>query len=104
VTQILLLLLLLLLQIPEAVEEACSVPHYFICPITHSIMLALIQLLLLLLLLLLLQIPEAVEEAYSVPHYFICPITHSIMLEPAVTSSGATYERSAIMEWLRAQK
>jgi hypothetical protein len=54
--------------------------------------------------LLLLQIPEPVEEACSVPHYFICPITHSIMLEPAVTSSGATYERSAIMEWLRAQK
>uniref|UniRef100_A0A383VPS3 U-box domain-containing protein n=1 Tax=Tetradesmus obliquus TaxID=3088 RepID=A0A383VPS3_TETOB len=51
-----------------------------------------------------LQVPEAVEEACSVPHFFICPITHSIMLEPAVTSSGATYERAAIMEWLRAQK
>ncbi|KAF6258058.1 hypothetical protein COO60DRAFT_1460844 [Scenedesmus sp. NREL 46B-D3] len=27
------------LMIPEPVGESCSVPHYFICPITHSIML-----------------------------------------------------------------
>jgi hypothetical protein len=72
--------------------------------VQHAALLHLLTSLLLLLLLLLLQIPEPVEEACSVPHYFICPITHSIMLEPAVTSSGATYERSAIMEWLRAQK
>jgi hypothetical protein len=57
-----------------------------------------------LLLLLFLKVPEHIEELCSVPHYFVCPITHSIMQEPAVTVTGATYERVAILEWLKAQR
>ncbi|KAF8062902.1 PUB35 [Scenedesmus sp. PABB004] len=51
-----------------------------------------------------LQVPEAVEESCVVPSYFVCPITHSVMTEPAVTATGATYERAAIVEWLRSQR
>lgn len=50
------------------------------------------------------QVPEEVEENCIIPHYFICSITHSIMLEPAVTATGATYERYAILEWLKSHK
>eukprot|EP00878_Enallax_costatus_P013032 GHUV01013617.1.p1 GENE.GHUV01013617.1~~GHUV01013617.1.p1 ORF type:complete len:294 (+),score=91.23 GHUV01013617.1:897-1778(+) len=50
------------------------------------------------------EVPEDVEEHCPIPHYFICSITHSIMLEPAVTATGATYERTAILEWLKTQK
>lgn len=47
-----------------------------------------------------LQVPPELEDLPDVPSYFLCPISHSIMREPAVTSTGATYERSAIQEWL----
>jgi hypothetical protein len=32
---------------------------------------------------------------------FLCPITHEVMFDPVVTSSGHSYERSAIALWLR---
>ncbi|GFR48551.1 hypothetical protein Agub_g10450 [Astrephomene gubernaculifera] len=43
---------------------------------------------------------ELQETAESAPKHLLCPITHHILTEPAVTSTGATYERSAIVEWL----
>ncbi|KXZ50917.1 hypothetical protein GPECTOR_14g163 [Gonium pectorale] len=43
---------------------------------------------------------ELQEEAESAPKHLLCPITHHILTEPAVTVTGATYERSAIVEWL----
>jgi U-box domain len=37
-----------------------------------------------------------------IPKSFICPITQEIMLDPViVTSSGKTYERNAIEQWLK---
>ncbi len=45
-------------------------------------------------------IPDEVQDVDDPPRAFICPITHSIMSEPAVTATGASYERSAITEWL----
>ena len=35
------------------------------------------------------------------PDDFICPITSEIMTDPVSTEDGFTYERAAIMEWLR---
>ncbi|GIL44791.1 hypothetical protein Vafri_2281 [Volvox africanus] len=43
---------------------------------------------------------ELQETAESAPKHLLCPITHHILTEPAVTSTGATYERTAIIEWL----
>jgi hypothetical protein len=43
---------------------------------------------------------ELQESAELAPKHLLCPITHHILTEPAVTSTGATYERSAIIEWL----
>lgn len=43
---------------------------------------------------------ELQEVAESAPRHLLCPITHHILTEPAVTSTGATYERAAITEWL----
>jgi hypothetical protein len=40
---------------------------------------------------------EAIEEA---PHAFVCPITTSVMTNPVVLSSGNTYEKASITEWL----
>lgn len=31
----------------------------------------------------------------------ICPITHNIMVNPVIASDGHTYERAAILEWIR---
>jgi len=36
----------------------------------------------------------------SIPS-FLCPITHEVFHDPVVASDGYTYERSAIVEWLR---
>mmetsp|Transcript_28910 Transcript_28910/g.81419 ORF Transcript_28910/g.81419 Transcript_28910/m.81419 type:complete len:231 (-) Transcript_28910:1453-2145(-) len=32
---------------------------------------------------------------------FYCPITYEVMVDPVVASDGFTYERSAIVDWLR---
>jgi hypothetical protein len=37
----------------------------------------------------------------SVPDEYICPITQAVMVDPVSGSDGRTYERSAIVEWLR---
>ena len=35
------------------------------------------------------------------PDDYICPITAEIMTDPVTTLDGFTYERTAILEWLR---
>jgi len=35
------------------------------------------------------------------PDAFMCPITKEIMLDPVIDKEGNSYERAAIMEWLR---
>ena len=37
----------------------------------------------------------------AVPDDYICPITAEIMTDPVTTLDGFTYERTAILEWLR---
>ena len=37
----------------------------------------------------------------KIPDSFICPITSELMADPVSTSDGFTYEREAILEWLR---
>lgn len=32
---------------------------------------------------------------------FVCPISMSLMRDPVILSSGHSYEREAIIEWLR---
>ncbi|KAJ9518483.1 hypothetical protein QJQ45_018518 [Haematococcus lacustris] len=47
-----------------------------------------------------LDFPTWVEEHCAVPDAFRCPITLTIMREPTQASSGVTYERHAIFQWL----
>ena len=35
---------------------------------------------------------------------FICPITQNIMEEPVITPFGTTYEKSAIIDWIKKNK
>lgn len=35
------------------------------------------------------------------PKHFLCPITYDIMQDPVIASDGYTYERSAIMNWIK---
>jgi len=37
----------------------------------------------------------------TVPEAYICPITLAIMTDPVVCGTGITYERAAIVEWMR---
>jgi U-box domain len=37
----------------------------------------------------------------SVPNEFLCPITLTIMKDPVIASDGYSYERTAIVQWLR---
>jgi hypothetical protein len=37
----------------------------------------------------------------SIPEEFLCPITLQIMTDPVIGSDGRTYERTAILQWLR---
>ena len=46
-------------------------------------------------------IPQGLDES-GAPDALVCPITQCLMTEPALlTSSGRTYERSAIARWIR---
>ena len=42
--------------------------------------------------------------ATPVPDEFLCPITLLLMNDPVIGSDGQTYERSAIMQWLRTNR
>jgi len=41
------------------------------------------------------------EEEQGLPRAMICPITTRFMRDPAVTSEGQSYERRAILNWLK---
>jgi serine/threonine protein kinase len=43
-------------------------------------------------------------EGYPIPAEYQCPITHVLFTDPVVASDGHTYERSAIVRWLKTQK
>ena len=38
------------------------------------------------------------------PSQFICPITMEVMVDPVILSSGHTYDRESIREWLKGRK
>lgn len=41
------------------------------------------------------------EGKESVPDYLTCPLTKQLFVDPVNTPSGNTYERAAIMEYIR---
>lgn len=42
------------------------------------------------------------QKAYTdIPELYLCPITQDVMEDPVMAADGFTYERKAIMEWLR---
>jgi hypothetical protein len=41
------------------------------------------------------------EKSMRIPDEFICPITQEIMRSPLMCRSGHTFERSAILTWLK---
>jgi len=41
------------------------------------------------------------ETCYEYPQEFICPITCEVMKDPVVAQDGFSYERTAIIEWLK---
>tara|TARA_B110001452_G_C15210605_1_gene419913 strand:+ start:177 stop:1400 length:1224 start_codon:yes stop_codon:yes gene_type:complete len=43
----------------------------------------------------------AVHAPPKIPDSYICPITSELMADPVSTADGFTYEREAILEWLR---
>jgi hypothetical protein len=47
--------------------------------------------------------PPPLEDR-DVPKGFICPLTMDIMYDPVLDQEGNTYERRAIMEWLRRKR
>ena len=40
-------------------------------------------------------------ELSQFPHEFYCPITKELMKDPVIFTDGHTYEREAIMNWLK---
>ncbi|KAH0684969.1 hypothetical protein KY285_021706 [Solanum tuberosum] len=46
--------------------------------------------------------PKALEKSTSIaiPNEFLCPITLQIMADPVIISTGQTYERESIQQWL----
>jgi hypothetical protein len=40
-------------------------------------------------------------EDITIPESYYCPITHELMVDPVIDPEGNTYERSAIVEWLK---
>eukprot|EP01065_Artemidia_motanka_P050779 TRINITY_DN875_c0_g1_i1.p1 TRINITY_DN875_c0_g1~~TRINITY_DN875_c0_g1_i1.p1 ORF type:complete len:703 (+),score=219.68 TRINITY_DN875_c0_g1_i1:71-2179(+) len=42
-------------------------------------------------------------ESGEAPDHFLCPITMEVMVDPVTAWQGVSYERSAILEWLRKQ-
>jgi hypothetical protein len=47
------------------------------------------------------KIQNPLEAASFAPEHLICPITYELMTDPVVTSTGHTYERSAIERYIR---
>jgi hypothetical protein len=38
--------------------------------------------------------------AQDIPEEFLCPITQELMINPLMSRTGITYEKTAIMEWI----
>ncbi|GBF99252.1 hypothetical protein Rsub_11777 [Raphidocelis subcapitata] len=51
-----------------------------------------------------LPIPRELDDAPDAPEAFRCPITLALMREPTQATSGITYERTAIMQWLEGSR
>ncbi len=45
--------------------------------------------------------PVSISKQQSDEKEYICPITHEIMSDPVIAEDGNTYERSAILQWLK---
>ena len=45
--------------------------------------------------------PKDEDESLEIPNEFCCPILGTLMVDPVVTEDGHTYERSAILHWLK---
>ncbi|XP_073121071.1 U-box domain-containing protein 15-like [Henckelia pumila] len=43
---------------------------------------------------------ERRHPSVEIPHEFLCPITLGIMIDPVIVSTGQTYERESIQQWL----
>ena len=43
-------------------------------------------------------------ELDDAPADFLCPIAHTVMTDPVVGPAGVSYERSALMQWLRLKR
>eukprot|EP00906_Rhabdomonas_costata_P005557 RCo008312 len=43
------------------------------------------------------------KEGSVVPESFLCPLTHAVFQDPVTAPSGNTYERVAIVEWIRSK-
>ncbi|ONK71339.1 uncharacterized protein A4U43_C04F7460 [Asparagus officinalis] len=41
---------------------------------------------------------------HEIPSYFLCPISYQIMKDPVTLSTGITYDRSSIQQWIFAGK
>lgn len=48
-----------------------------------------------------LTVQKLAEHSIEVPPHFICPITREVMLYPVVASDGQSYEKFAIVAWLK---
>jgi len=44
------------------------------------------------------------QEYVDVPELYLCPITQDLMEDPVMAADGFTYERKAIMEWLKGHR
>jgi hypothetical protein len=44
------------------------------------------------------------DRARAVPDGFLCPITQDVMRDPVILQDGHSYERKAIMDWLKRSK
>ncbi len=49
-----------------------------------------------------LQLPTCADADPSFPSHLRCPVTMCAMTEPVLTPAGITYERGALMQWVRA--
>jgi len=47
------------------------------------------------------ELEEKIKELTTSPESYNCPLSHKIMIDPVVTSHGNTYEKRAIVDWLK---
>ena len=47
---------------------------------------------------------EEIKQKSLIPNKFVCPITKEMMKEPVIAFDGNSYEKNAIMEYLKLHK